>query len=257
MNERWNQIGFSTLLGRECHRFLRLFNQTLIPPLVTATLYILIFGYSLGSRIEQVGEVSYMHFLIPGLVMMGVISSAYANTSSSLYIARFQGNIQELLVSSLSSLEIVLAIILGGVLRGMLVGALIMAVATTLTGIGIAHPLLVLFFIGKVAVVFSCAGFLAALWAENFDRLSLFQNYILTPLTYLGGVFFSVDMLPPFWREVAMANPILYFINGLRYGFLEISDVNPLLSFASVIVIALVLFTTCWRLFHLGYNIKT
>ncbi|MEM7391935.1 MAG: ABC transporter permease [Verrucomicrobiota bacterium] len=257
MLEHKDHIGFQTLFSRECHRFLRLYNQTLIPPLITAVLYILIFGYSLGSRISSIENVSYMHFLIPGLVMMSVISASYANTSSSLYIARFQGHIQELLVSSLSTFEIVAALILGGVVRGICAGSLVGLAAILLTGITISNPLLTALFMVFVAFIFSCAGFLSAMWAQDFDRLSLFQTYILSPMIYLGGVFFSVSMLPGFWQTVARANPMLYFVNGLRYGFLGISDVNVTGSAIAVVIVAIVVFSICYRLFSTGYNIKT
>jgi ABC-2 type transport system permease protein len=252
-----NSIGFRTLFGREVHRFARLYNQTIIPPVATAALFLLIFGYSLGSRINSVQDVPYMHFLVPGLVMMSVISSAYANTSSSLFISRFQGHIQELLVSSMSTFEIVLALILGGVLRGVVVGVIIAATSMLMTGVPIQHIGLTIYFVVCVAVIFSCAGFLSAMWAENFDRLSIFQTYLLTPLTYLGGVFFSVEMLPPFWQKVAMVNPILYFVNGLRYGFLGVSDVGIYGAAITAFGIAAVLFSACYYLFRIGYNIKT
>ncbi|MDA0990435.1 MAG: ABC transporter permease [Verrucomicrobia bacterium] len=252
-----NLLGFRILLWREVHRFLRLANQTLVPPLLTVVLYILIFGYSLGSRISNVQDVSYMHFIIPGLVMMSVISSAYANTSSSVFISRFQCNIQELLVSPLSNLEIVGAIVLGGMLRGLCVGVIVGTTSILMTGISMAHPLLTLYFMTLVALIFSCAGFLAAVWADDFDRLSLGQTYILTPLTYLGGVFFSVDMLPGFWRTFAMGNPILYFVNGMRFGFLGVSDVNIGLSTLAVLLLSAVAFYACYALFRSGYKIKT
>jgi len=252
-----NLLGFSFLLWRETHRFIRLANQTLVPPLLTVVLYLLIFGYSLGSRIANVGEVSYTHFIIPGLIMMSVITSAYSNSSSSLYISRFQGNIQELLVSSLSSLEIVGAIVLGGVLRGLCVGVLVAGTAMLMANVPLLHVGVALYFITLVAFIFSCAGFLSGLWADDFDRLSLFQTYILIPLTYLGGVFFSIDMLPGFWRKVAMVNPILYFVNGLRYGFLGVTDVDVALSAAAVLVVSAGTFYACYALFKSGYNIKT
>lgn len=258
MSEGANIIGFRTLLFRECHRFLRLWNQTLVPPLVTCVLYILIFGYSLGSQIRgDVVGVPYLHFLIPGLVMMNIISSAYGNTSSSLYIARFQGNIQELLVSSMSNTEIVLGLILGGVARGMVVGLGLAVICIGMAGFGLAHAFVALYFMLTVSFTFSCAGFLSAIWAQDFDRLSLFQTYILTPLTYLGGVFFSVDMLPGVWRNVALANPILYFVNGLRYGFLGVSDVGLVGAMIGAFLVAAVLFAACLHLFRIGYNIKT
>jgi ABC-2 type transport system permease protein len=254
---RFNRIGFWTLLQREVHRFLRLFNQTLIPPVITASLYIVIFGASLGNRIRDIENVSYMQFLIPGLIMMSVIGSAYGNTSSSLFSARFQGFIQELLLSSMSTLEIVLAIVLGGVLRAIMVAVLVAGISIALTDIPLMHPVLTAFFVISVALIFSCAGFVSALWAQDFERLSVFQTYLLTPLTYLGGVFFAVEMLPPFWQKVAMANPILYFINGLRFGFLGISDVNMALAVCIALFLAVAMFAACYRLFHIGYNIKT
>jgi len=258
MSEGPNIIGFRTLLHRECHRFIRLWNQTLVPPLVMCVLYILIFGYSLGSRIKgDVLGVSYLEFLIPGLVMMNIITSAYANTSSSLYIARFQGAVQELLVSSMSNLEIVLAIVLGGVARGVAVGFGLTLISMLMVGFHIHQFLVAAYFIVMVSFVFSCAGFLSAIWAEDFDRLSLFQTYLLTPLNYLGGVFFSLEMLPGIWRSVAMANPILYFVNGMRYGFLGISDVTIGSAAVGVAVIAAALFGLCLHLFRIGYNIKT
>jgi ABC-2 type transport system permease protein len=252
-----NLVGFKTLLGRECHRFLRLWNQTLVPPLVTIVLYLLIFGYSLGSRITDFKNVSYMEFLVPGLVMMSVISASYQNTSTSLYIARFQCNIDELLVSSMSSFEIVLAIILGGVARGVCVGVLVTLVTVLMTKVVIANVLLALFFVVSVSVAFSSFGFLSGLWADDFDRLSLFQTYILTPFTYLGGVFFSIEMLPEVWQKVALANPILYFVNGLRYAFLGISDISLAVAIGSVLLFAIVPFLLCYVLFRRGYNIKT
>jgi ABC-2 type transport system permease protein len=252
-----NHNGFITLLGREVHRFVRLYNQTIIPPVLTAALFLVIFGYSLGSRINTVQDVPYLHFIIPGLVMMSVITSAYANTSSSLYIARFQGHIQELLVSSMSTLEIVLALILGGVIRGVVVGIIISITSMLMAGAPLMHIGLTVYFMVCVAIIFSCCGFLSAMWADNFDRLSLFQTYILTPMTYLGGVFFSIGMLPPFWQKVALFNPILYFVNGLRYGFLETTDVNITIAATASLLLAIGLFAGCYILFRRGYNIKT
>lgn len=256
-DESFNRIGFRTLLRREIHRFLRLPNQTLFPPLITASLYIVIFGYSLGGRIREIQGVPYIQFMIPGLVMMSVINGAYGNTSSSVFSARFQGFIQELLVSSMSTFEIVLAIVAGGMVRGVVVGGLVTAVSALLAGLPLHHAGLTLFFVVVVAAVFSSAGFISALWAQDFDRLSVFQNYALTPLTYLGGVFFAVEMLPPFWQKVALGNPILYFVNGLRYGFLNISDVNVALAAGIALTVAVALFSLCWWLVRIGYNIKT
>lgn len=250
--------GFYTLLGKELHRFIRLYNQTLIPPIITAVLFILIFGYSLGGRIGDIEGVTYIQFIIPGLIMMSVISAAYANTSSSFYIARFQSSIDELLVSSMSHLEVVLAIILGGVGRGLVVGLGVMGACMFFgQDIAIAHFGITVGFMLGVAVIFSCMGFISAIWADNFDQLSLFQTYLLTPLIYLGGVFFSVNNLPPLWQSVARLNPVLYFVNGLRYGFMEVSDVNIAASLGVTFVLAAALFAICVHLYRIGYNIRS
>jgi ABC-2 type transport system permease protein len=157
----------------------------------------------------------------------------------------------------MSTFEVVLAIVLGGVVRGVLVGGLVTAISALLAGLPLHHAVAALYFVVVVATIFACAGFLSALWAQDFDRLSMFQNYALTPLTYLGGVFFAVEMLPPFWQKVALGNPILYFVNGLRFGFLNVSDVHVALAGAIALAVAVALFCLCWRLVHVGYNIKT
>ncbi len=256
-----NLLGFRTLLFREVTRFLRLGNQTIIPPVIIAVLYLLIFGKSLGDRIGDIVEgVSYIHFIIPGLVMMSVISASYQNTSSSLFIQRFQRAIDELLVSSMSNFEIVLGMVLGGMARGVVVGGLVTLVCvilvpgTEVVSLGIAFV-----FISMVALIFSCLGFISALWADSFDRLSLFQTYLLTPLIYLGGVFFRVSDLPDVWQVVARCNPMLYFVNGLRHGFLGagVSEASLSLSVAIIVVLAAGLLALCHHLFRIGYNIKS
>ena len=254
-------IGFRTLLYREVNRFIRLANQTILPPVIIAILYLLIFGKSLGDRIGDIVDgVSYIHFIIPGLVMMSVISAAYQNTSSSFFIQRFQRSLDELLVSSMSNFQIVFAIVLGGVARGTLVGILVSLICVILVpGTEIASPFLALFFILMVALIFSCMGFISTIWAESFDRLSLFQTYLLTPLIYLGGVFFRVSDLPGFWQIVARANPILYFVNGVRCGFLgvDVSEANLGLSVLISLSLAGGLLALCHHLFRIGYNIKS
>jgi len=257
MTRRFEFIGLRTLLGREIHRFLRLPNQTLLPPIITASLYIVIFGFALSKRISPVEGISYELYIIPGLIMMSIISASFGNTSSSVFSARFQGFIQELLVSPMSNFEIVLAIILGGVVRGIVVGAMVTLTCIFLADVPIHHPGPIILFAVSVATIFSCAGFISAMWAQDFDRLSVFQNYVLTPLTYLGGVFFSVNWLDPFWQNIARVNPVLYFVNGLRYGFLGVSDVNLWDAAGFAVVVAVGLFLLCYHLFRTGYNIKT
>ncbi len=248
--------GFWTLTKRECHRFLRLYSQTILPPMITAVLFILIFGYSIGSRISSIAGVSYIEYILPGLVMMGVITSAYANSSSSLFIMRFQGNVEELLTSPLSYLEIVVGIMVGGVLRGILVGIGILLVAMLFAHVTVLNLAIVLFFITLVSVIFSCAGIVTGLWAQNFDQLNIFSTFLITPLIYLGGVFYSVDMLPGIWAGVSHINPILYMVNGFRYGFIGISDVSLTASAVLVFALALTFFFLCVHLFRKGYNLR-
>ncbi len=250
-------IGFFTLVRREIQRFSRLWSQTLIPPLITALLYMLIFGYSIGSRISSVQGFSYLQFIIPGLIMMSIITNSYANASTSLYIAKFQGNIQELLVSPLSYLELVCAFLLGGITRGLIVGLGVFIVSIVFSSVPLMHIFIILIFAILVSFIFACAGLLTGIWAKNFDQMSVFQTFIITPAIYLGGVFYSLHMLPSFWQHVSRFNPLFYMIDGFRYGFLGVSDGSVLLSFIILVVLAIVSFTLCVHLFRKGYQLRT
>ncbi len=185
-----NTTGFLTLTERETVRFLRVWQQTIIPPVITSLLFILIFGYTFGSQISKVAGVSYLEFIVPGLVMMGMIMSAYMNTSSSLYISKFHGNIQELMISPLSYWEIIFALTIAGVARALLVGISISMVSLLFTNIVVYHLFILLFFGMMVSLLFSLAGIASGLWAQTFDQMNLFSTFIITPLTYLGGVFY-------------------------------------------------------------------
>ncbi len=252
-----NLIGFITLAERECWRFLRVWQQTIIPPIITSLLFILIFGYSLGSRITEVGGVSYLEFIVPGLLMMGVIMSAYMNTASSLYISKFQGSVQELLVAPLSYWEIIFALTIAGVLRGVLVGASILMVSLLFTSISVHSILILLYFVIMVSLLFSFAGIATGLWANNFDQMNVFSTFIITPLTYLGGVFHSIAMLPTFWQSVAKFNPIFYMVDGFRYGFLGKSDVSLWVSMLLVLALTIFFLVLCVYLFRKGYKLRT
>lgn len=249
--------GFFTLTEREVSRFLRVWQQTIIPPMITSILFILIFGYSLGSKISAVAGVSYIGFIIPGLLMMGVIMSAYSNTSSSLYISKFQGQVQEYLVAPLSYWQIIFALTIAGVLRALLVGAGILVVSLLFTSITIHSYAVLLYFIFAVSLLFSFAGIATALWATNFDQMSVFATFLITPLTYLGGVFYSVSMLPSFWGTVARLNPILYMVDGFRYGFIGVTDVPLWHSVVLVLVLSLLFFLLCVWMFKKGYKLRT
>ena len=221
-----NWIALQTIIRKECVRVLRIWPQTLLPPAITMSLYFVIFGHVIGSRIGMVDGYSYMQFIAPGLVMMAVILNAYSNVSASFFSAKFTHSIQELMVAPVSEVTILLGYTLGGVLRGLMVGAVVMIVASLFTHVPMYHFFSMLAILLISAWLFSLAGLLNALFANHFDDISIIPNFILTPLTYLGGVFYSVQVLPPTWRIVAHLNPILYLMNGFRYGMLGIAGVS-------------------------------
>src|SRR3989338_799473 len=243
-----NLTGFLTLTERECRRFLRVWQQTIIPPIITSLLFILIFGYSLGSRISSIGEVSYLEFILPGLLMMGVIMSAYMNTLSSLYISKFQGSVQELLIAPLSYWEIISALTIAALLLAVTVGMSILVVSLLFTPVSIHSFLVLAYFMLAVSLLFSFSGIATGLWASSFDQMNVFATFLITPLTYLGGVFYSVSMLPSFWQTIAKFNPILYMVDGFRYGFLGRSDISLWISMTLVFALALFFFVLCVQL---------
>lgn len=251
-----NWIGFYSMIRREFNRIVRMWTQTLVPPLITALLYILIFGYTLGNRIDNIAGFSYLEFVIPGLVMMGIISSSYANTSSSLYLSKFQGAIQELLISPLSYMEIVLAYTFGGVMRGLMVGFGTLLISLLFTKVTVTHIFVVLFFTIAVSLIFSFAGIITGLWANNFDQMMIFSTFLITPLVFLGGVFYSITMLPGIWQTISHYNPILHMVNGLRYGTLGIVDVPIVTSIIVVSLLTIVTFIITVYLFKKGYNLR-
>lgn len=252
-----NFTGLLTLTERECRRFLRVWQQTIIPPIITSLLFILIFGYSLGSRITDISGISYLEFIIPGLLMMGVIMSAYMNTASSLYISKFQGSVQELLVAPLSYWEIIASLTAAGILRGILVGSSILVVSLLFTNIHIYSVFVLMYFMIMVSLLFSFAGIATGLWANNFDQMNIFSTFVITPLTYLGGVFYSIHMLPLVWQHIAKFNPILYMVDGFRYGFLGTSDIPLWISMLLVLVLAVIFLVWCIYLFKKGYKLRT
>ena len=221
-----NLIGLQTLLAKEIRRFLKVPGQTLGQPVVVTSLYFVIFGFSLGGRISQFQGVPYARFIVPGLVMMGVIQNAFLNTSSSMFVMKIQGTIVDLLVAPLGTKEFLTAFITAAMLRGLLVGALMWLVAAAFTGFQIAHPAWTIAFALLVAATFSLIGLIVAIWSQKFEQLNLVPAFIITPLTFLGGVFYDISHLPSPWREVASANPVLYMVEGLRYGILGVSSTS-------------------------------
>ena len=230
-----NLTALKTIARREVARILRIWGQTLVPPAITMTLYFLIFGNLIGSRIGTMDGISYMDFIVPGLVMMSVIQNSYGNISSSFFGAKFGRHVEELLVSPMPNWVILGGYVAGGVLRGLMVGAIVMVIAMFFTPVRLPHPFITLATVVLGAVIFSLAGFVNAVYAKKFDDIAIVPTFILTPLTYLGGVFYSVKLLPD-WAEAAThLNPIFYMVNAFRYGLLGQSDVSMVTAFALMI----------------------
>jgi ABC-2 type transport system permease protein len=238
--------GFLFLFRRECHRFFKVLVQTVLTPVISAGLYSLIFGVSLGSHIDLNG-VRYLAFLIPGLMMMGLMNNSFQNSSSSLVSSKFTGDIEDLAIVPLSKSQIIWAMSLASVIRGAMVAFITLVVGEVFYYIQYqeylwpAHPLLLVYFIVLGGLVFGQLGLIAAFWAKTFDQLSAISTFVILPLTYLGGVFIPVSQLQPFWQKVSMANPLLYFINGLRYGMISVTDVGIELSTVLVLVVGIAL----------------
>lgn len=251
---RW--IGFKTIVIREYGRIIRIWGQTLVPSAVTATLYFVIFGSLIGRRVGQMGGFDYMQFIAPGLIMMSVITNSYANVVSSFFGAKFGKHVEELIVSPLPNWLIVLGYIGGGVVRGLVVGAVVTVVALFFTRLELANVFVVISSVLLTSVVFALGGFINAVYAKNFDQISWFPTFILAPLTYLGGVFYSIELLPDWAEALSHANPILYMVNGFRYGFLGVSDVDIRLAYAIMLAFAGLLYGFAVFLMNRGTGIR-
>jgi len=251
-----NSIAFKTIVVKEIYRFVRIWPQTLLPPAITTALYFLIFGKLIGDRIGTVSGASYMDYIVPGIILMSVISHAYANVVSSFYSTKFQHNIEELLVAPVPNWVILGGYVGGGIARGLLVGVVVALISLIFSDIAVHNLAITLAIAVLTATVFSLAGFINAVFADSFDDISIIPNFVLTPLNYLGGVFYSVAMLPDVWQKISLANPILYMINAFRYGLIGVSDVDITLAFA--ITSGFILVMTLFSLFllHKGIGIK-
>ncbi len=239
MNQQF--IGFQTLLRREIGRLFRIWQQTFLPPVITQTLYFIVFGTFIGSQIAPIRGISYMSYIVPGIVMMSVITSAYTNVVFSFFSAKFQRSIEELLVSPMSYRTLLAGYVAGGVFRATITGSLVFLVSFLFVRPHIQHPLIVLVFAVLTAIVFALGGFLNALFAKTFDDAGIFTTFALTPLTYLGGVFYSIQMLPPVFRFLSTFNPIVYMVDGFRFGFYGIHDTNPWVGAVFLLVLSGVL----------------
>lgn len=252
-----NLIGLYTLTAKETKRVLRIWRQTLVPPIITTTLYFLIFGTLIGNRIGEMNGVSYMQFIAPGLIMMSAISASYTNTASSFFLAKFVRNIEELLVSPLSTHTIIWGYVMGSIIRGTLVGILVMAVALCFVSYEIYSCTVIILTMLLTTTAFALGGLINAVFARTFDDVGIIPTFVLTPLTYLGGVFYSLSLLPEFWQMVSKFNPIVYMISGLRYGFLGISDTPLLATFGVLGILIAVLYIWAYSLIDKGVGLRS
>ena len=256
MNIRLNLVALQTIVRKEVVRVLRIWIQTIVPPAITMTLYFIIFGNLIGSRIGTMDGFDYMQYIAPGLIMMSVITNSYANVVSSFFGAKYGGHVEEMLVSPMSNATIVIGHVAGGVLRGVLVGSLVTVIALFFTKLDVQYPLVTISIVFLSSVVFALAGFINAVFARKFDDISIVPTFVLTPLTYLGGVFYSISLLPEPWKTISLANPILYMVNAFRFGILGRSDIDIGTAYAILFFFSALLFTVCLQLMRRGVGIR-
>jgi ABC-2 type transport system permease protein len=251
-----SMVAFTTIVRKEVVRFIRIWGQTILPPAITQSLYFLIFGTIIGSQISRINGLTYMQFVVPGIIMMAIITNSYSNVLSSFFGAKLQKFIEEVLVSPTPNWVMMFGYVGGGVLRGIIVGIVVFVVSFLFTAPTVSNPLLVIFFSVLTAIVFSLAGFMNAIFAQKFDDLSIIPTFILTPLTYLGGVFYSINSLPGIWKQIAMFNPIVYMVDGFRAGFFGVSDFQVWYSASLLIFVAVALSAGNLYLLKKGIGIK-
>jgi len=257
MNNQQLFTAFSTILTKEIRRFTRIWGQTLLPPAITMTLYFIIFGNLIGSRIGEMGGFDYMEYIVPGLIMMSVITNSYGNVVSSFYSTKFQRNIEELLVSPVPNWTILTGYVLGGVSRGLAVGLIVTLLSLFFTRLQVENIAVTIAIVFLTSVLFSLGGFINAVFANSFDDISIIPTFVLTPLTYLGGVFYSIQLLPEFWQNVSLLNPILYMVNTFRYGILGVSDINIVFAFGMILTFIAILFSYSLYLLNSGRGIRS
>ncbi|MEX2125068.1 MAG: ABC transporter permease [Woeseia sp.] len=256
MNLKLNWIALKTLVTKEFIRVIRIWIQTIVPPAITMTLYFIIFGSLIGRRIGSMGGYDYMQYIAPGLIMMSVITNSYGNVVSSFFGAKFARHVEEMLVAPMSNATIILGHVAGGVIRGLLVGGMVTVVALGFTHLDVQHPFITISMVLLSSVVFSLAGFINAVFARKFDDISIIPTFVLTPLTYLGGVFYSISLLPEVWQKISLLNPILYMVNAFRYGILGTSDIDIRHAYLIVTLFVVGLFTISLALLNRGVGMR-
>jgi ABC-2 type transport system permease protein len=251
-----NFIAYKTIVIKEILRFSRIWVQTIVPPAITMGLYFIIFGQLIGSQLGDINNYSYIDYIVPGLIIMSIITNSYANVVSSFYGTKFHHHIEELLVSPISNFTIVAGYVSGGVARGLIVGLVVTIVSYFFTQISIDSLLITVLIAILTAILFSLAGLINAIFANSFDDISIIPTFVLTPLTYLGGVFYSIEMLPEFWQNVSLLNPVLYMVNGFRMGMLGVSDASLMTAIMIILSFIFVLGSITLWLLHQGIGIK-
>ena len=249
-------ISLLTLIRKEVGRVIRIWLQTIVPPIITMSLYFVIFGNLIGRRIGEMGGFEYMQYIAPGLIMMSVITNSYGNVVSSFFGAKFQRHIEEMLVAPIPNFVILMGYITGGVARGMMVGLVVTGVALFFTDLHIHNVLIVILVVLMTSTLFSLGGFINGIFAKKFDDVSIIPTFVLTPLIYLGGVFYSINLLPEFWQTVSKFNPILYMVNVFRHGLLGVSDIDIGIAFIIILVFIFIMFYLCLYLLNKGTGIK-
>ena len=249
-------VALQTIVVKEVRRFMRIWPQTLLPPAITMALYFVIFGNLIGSRIGEMGGFDYMQYIVPGLIMMSVITNSYSNVVSSFFSTKFQRSIEELMVAPVSAHVILVGFVVGGVLRGLAVGFIVTLLSLFFTKLSVHHIGLTVLVVLLTATVFALGGFINAVYARSFDDISIIPTFVLTPLTYLGGVFYSIDLLPEFWQNVSLINPILHMVNAFRFGILGVSDISIGIALGMMLLAVVVLYGFAWRLLVTGTGMR-
>ena len=257
MSANANFVAFKSILHKEISRYTRIWVQTLLPPAITMTLYFVIFGNLIGSRIGTMGGFTYMEYIVPGLIMMSVITNSYSNVVSSFFSAKFQRSIEEMMVAPVPNAVILSGYVIGGVSRGILTGIIVTTVSTFFVDIEINNLFIVFGVVIMTSIMFALAGFVNAVFAKSFDDISIVPTFILTPMTYLGGVFYSIALLPEFWQKASMINPILYMVNAFRYGFLGTSDINITVAISLIAVFIVILSSVAMYLLNKGIGLRS
>ena len=251
-----NLIAIVTIYNFEMARFRRTIFQSLVAPIITTSLYFVVFGAAIGSKIESINEVSYGSFIVPGLIMLSILTESVSNASFGIYFPKFSGTIYEVLSAPISFIEITIGYVGAAATKSIIVGSIILFTANLFITINISHPIWMIIFLVLTAISFSLLGFILGIWADNWEKLAIAPTLIITPLAFLGGSFYSISMLPDFWQKITLLNPVVYLISGFRWSFYENADVSVSLSLAMIIVFLMICLVLIWYIFKTGYRLR-